>query len=444
MNAGQHYGYVPKSQKHNRRVIHLEVGSFDLGDLQSLARRIPADRLSVLDARGPRAGRAGERLQAGEVYIAVMKQTNAEGRADLEALGVDILGSLRNNAYYFRLGNAESAALEVSSDIDVITRVHPAFKRSPLLGNVPLSTRARANSSTYFLTINLFPGASPGAVADLVRRHGRVRGASDGRSDGLRIHADVNAGALPRLTRMEEVRNIGDRFDFVALANIVPSMLMTGWYNGGRRPLTDVGVDGSSQFVAVTDDGISLDSAAFAHSLTQADTDPSNDPVDLTLSVQPDVGETHRKVESYERLDDIDQCVSGLECPGPSPGMGDFRSCDSFASGNRTHGQAVAALIAGNPSDGPDGLGIRRDDISFLVSSRLEYDETNIPLDGVARAARLIFQDAHVTTESSICYQPGESNADGIAPGNLISLMERAAFRTDIPGAPVPGPGAPS
>ena len=55
MNAGRHYGHVPKSERMNRRVIHLEVGSFDLGNLQSLARRIPADRLSVLNARGPRS-----------------------------------------------------------------------------------------------------------------------------------------------------------------------------------------------------------------------------------------------------------------------------------------------------------------------------------------------------------------------------------------------------
>ncbi len=443
LKFGQHYGQVPGSQRRNKGVIHLEVGSFNLENLQNLARRIPADRLHVLDARGPEAGPAGARLKAGQVFIAVMEKRGAQGRGHLEQLKVKILGAVPNNAYLIRVPKGRSAAVEASTDILAITPYHPAFVPGPLVGRVPLRSQAMAASSTYYLTISLFPGASPEPVLDVVRNHGRVRGASDGGSDGLRIYADVNRGALQRLSQLTQVRSFGDRFDrsFVALANVVSPMLMTGYYNEGRLPLHDVGVDGSSQFVAVTDDGISLDSAPFAHSLTQADTNPGNDPIDPNANVQPDVGEGHRKVEVYERLNDIPQCVSGLPCTGPAPGAGDFRSCDAFLSGGRTHGQAVAALIAGNPSDGPQGLGIRRDDINFFETNVIEYDETNIPLDGVARGARLIFQDAQVTSESSICYVPGESNADGITPGNLISLMERAAFRTDRDDAADPALG---
>jgi hypothetical protein len=173
------------------------------------------------------------------------------------------------------------------------------------------------------------------------------------------------------------------------------------------------------QYVYVADNGASLDAAGLSHSASQpcsgaldGQCDPSpavcvagstfvavgtpcpggdgvcgpGAPNGLCrVSSLSDVGGSHRKVESYTtgRLTD-------------ATSSGDLTGCDSANSGGGTHGNTVANIVLGNPSRGVEGLGITRDDTDQIGNG--EEDEKNLPLDGIARGARLVFQDIAVSS----------------------------------------------
>ncbi|MEE9218281.1 MAG: hypothetical protein V3U98_04360, partial [Acidobacteriota bacterium] len=454
---GHFYGQADRGRLHRPDVIFTQAGSFSLS---SLSQRLPKELLGSLDARRPSRDGGGTSLVPSKVYIAQPQKTGAAGRAQLEALGVEVLRRIGNNVFTIRIPRERISQVQSSSNLVALHDLHPFMRVGALVGRLGQPRKSVADASMYYLTVVLQKGAQAGPVMSVLRAHNaKIRSSYEGYGVGLRIEVDAPAnrgrGLFEKLKRMDEVQLFTDRFTgYIPLASVVPSMLMTGHYSGGRRPLYDAGVDGSTQLVAVTDDGMSLDTFSMAHAefdaqgvvpgSVQPDLDDTNDGPG---NIPPDVGPLHRKVEVYARVDDLPGCVVG-PCVG-SVGTGDFRSCDAFLSGGRTHGQAVATLIAGNPSEGPQGLGITRDDFNQGIAGEDDFHETNIPLDGVARGARIIFQDAGLTTDATICYRVGESDVDLeldasgpggsiITSGNLINLMEHAGFRTDLPDS-VPG-----
>ena len=465
LNYGKHYGQVSSGELSNPGVIRTHVGSFRMNDRGSLLKRgVPVELIASLDA-DPSAA-PGRSASSSRVYLVQPRLKKAAGRALLEGLGVEILGFVPNNAYRIRMSRDQLARVRGSSDVTAVDLWHPFLRRGALVGQMALPNKRLAAAEAYYLLVVLQEGADPEPIINKMRSRGAlIRNVYLGYGDGLRIVTDIPVqarGLLKQLERMDAVKMFGDRMGaagFAALASVIPPQLMTGHYNSGRTPLFGAGVDGGGdpsrnilpQFVAVTDDGLSLDTFSMAHALFDAegnvvpgsvtpDLNPSNDgPGDIA----PDVGEGHRKVEAYIRVQDLAVCVAGLPCDGPPVGTGDFRTCDATVSGRYTHGHTVAALLAGNPSNGPRGLGITRDDFDVENGpfTAPVFEEPNLPLDGVARGARILFQDAGVTSEASICYQRGESDVDlntisggpgVVVSGNLINLMEQAAFRTDL------------
>jgi len=203
------------------------------------------------------------------------------------------------------------------------------------------------------------------------------------------------------------------------------------------------------QFIYVADNGISLDAAGLSHSAANPCSDGDGDCdgellcvagaaanvggacVDdagcggtvgaCTLSRLSDVGGVHRKVESYTtgRLTD-------------ATSSGDLTGCDSANSGGGTHGNTVANIALGNPSRGVEGLGITRDDTDQIGSG--EEDEKNLPLDGIARGARLIFQDIAVSSvgANTPCNIAPNTNGPGgatfpdqnnVSPGSIAQRL---------------------
>ncbi|MEE9231560.1 MAG: hypothetical protein V3U86_12730, partial [Acidobacteriota bacterium] len=476
--AGRRFPSVPQDQMRKPSVVHTRAGSFDLLALSS---HIPAELLGSSGSRGA-AGASVRQLEPGTVYLVLPSETGAAGRSQVKRHGLKILDFLMNNTYAVRLPSGNVRGMQVPADFKAVVPYPPAFHRGLKVGMVPLTNRAAASSSWYFLTLVLWEEESPEPLVDMLARDGGViYSVYSGPTDGWRIRfATKSRGMLQRLERHQSVRFFEDtsaQFGFSPMASVIPSVLMMGYTNQGQRPLYDAGVDGGGdpsrnilpQFVAITDDGLSLDSSPFAHSLNAPDLDPTNDsgpafcinnpamtcstnsdcPTDdFCKGVEPDVGPTHRKVETYIPIQDLPACVAGpcvapIADPGAAvPTGGDFRTCDSFLSGNRTHGQIVAHLLAGNPTEGPQGLGIRRDDRLVANTPGLrEIGEPNVGLDGVARGARVIFQDAGLTTDAIQCYLNDNTDVDlhtfnpspgVIASGNLINLMEQAAFRTDL------------
>src|SRR5262249_48871715 len=147
------------------------------------------------------------------------------------------------------------------------------------------------------------------------------------------------------------------------------------------------------QFLGVADNGLTLDSPAFANDNTHP---CLTGPCVAGAGGLTGVGPTHRKVEVYTKGNDVpdDGTIDGAKSNG------DFLTCDSIRSGGHTHGTVATGGAAGNPSNGPLGLGRLYGDVdaidqfgSFFNDSR----ESGLSLDGQAPGARVIFEDIAIT-----------------------------------------------
>src|SRR5262249_838764 len=111
----------------------------------------------------------------------------------------------------------------------------------------------------------------------------------------------------------------------------------------------------------------------------------------------------HRKIASYQLI--------GTHGPGSQLG----ETCDGLLYGSNTHGNVVAGIIAGQPST----LG------AFATVTPLPgYIRTNINMDGIARGARLVVQDAGNETDCPVAELI--EHGGNIGPGDLTDRMTAA------------------
>ncbi|MBI1951862.1 MAG: S8 family serine peptidase, partial [Acidobacteria bacterium] len=292
-----------------------------------------------------------------------------------------VLGALPERAFLVRARDA--AGLERLAGLPFVEAMmpyHPGFKIDRTLGRTPLIQRSRAQSTRLELMVAAWPGAGPDEIAEMRRDLEALAGSravSDYSGDGrvLRVEAEAAmVGAIAAIDAAGAVQEIPEYF----LSNSEgASLAMTGSVEDtlGARPYHDIGIDGGGidtnadgkrindgsdavppQIVAVTDNGLSYDSAQFSETATQP-----------TTLLAP-VGSRHRKVHAIQAILD----------------NGD--TCDGALYGSGTHGNVVAGAIAGWPS----GVGV------FVSKSILTGRPliTGINLDGIARGARIIMQDA--------------------------------------------------
>src|SRR5207247_7995864 len=140
------------------------------------------------------------------------------------------------------------------------------------------------------------------------------------------------------------------------------------------------------QIVAVTDNGLSLDSAQFSQNATQ-----------VTDGTHP-VGSAHRKVQAIQPIAD----------------NGD--TCDGVLFGSGTHGNVVSGAIAGSPSE-----------VGVFASKTILNGRpliTGINMDGVARGARILMQDA--AGPSRCLYNELIELGGNVTPGNLATRLKQA------------------
>src|SRR3989449_585974 len=162
-------------------------------------------------------------------------------------------------------------------------------------------------------------------------------------------------------------------------AQCAPGLCRLQRLNNGTAPVPP-------QIVAVTDNGLSVDSAQFSQTATQ------------TTDLSHPVGPAHRKVHVIQAVAD------------------DGSTCDGVLFGSGTHGNVVAGAIAGWPS----GVGV------FASKSILNGRPliTGINLDGVARGARILMQD---TAPPSRCLINELIERGGnVTPGNLATRLRTA------------------
>jgi len=449
LRIGVKLGDLTRAQMTRDKAIILPNGAFDLdnGSLHSQLAANPRVRrdLIIADSDAGSIGRDPARFsRAGGPgpFIAVLRREALRGPDALSTLSafgkkVRVIDNIPNNAFLVDVKSFDEY-LALASDPSVVhlEAYQPAMRISDKLGYEAYPSRKAAEETTYRLRVDMLPGWNAHEFDALVRRlGGSIIYAYD---DSLLVNG-LAPDEVYELARHKSVRFASAIQAFYPLTTTTPGVIQAGHYLNNLTPFFGLGVDGSTQFVAVTDDGMSMDSTPFAQSLTQPDCIPSNDG---DVLARPDVGTCHRKVESYRTVREIEISVGRTGTGGsPAPGDGDFLSCDALEQGHSTHGQIVSALAVGNPSSGPQGLGITRDNIF----TNQGFWQNDIPFDGVARGARLIFQDGHNTPTTSVaCFSFGDTDVNagstntnsvgGIPFGLLRALLHEAAFRLDLPG----------
>ncbi|MFQ5877165.1 MAG: thrombospondin type 3 repeat-containing protein [Acidobacteriota bacterium] len=290
-------------------------------------------------------------------------------------------------------------ALAGNPNIRFSEAMQPAGKIAPWTGRKPLIQAARAVDPNLLLDVTVVRGTEKGARRQLLDIPGVqdvVRNKFE--SSTFQVKADYRAvAAIARIpnvvwvqeslefmlhnaegTLITQVGNVENTFEIRAFD---VAGVDGGGIAGPNGRINDGTAEVPPQIVAVTDNGISFDQPGFS----QTDTQPQT----LTNPIGP----SHRKVHAIHNIDD--------------PALA---TCDAALSGAGTHGNLVASAVAAYPTQ----LG--------FFASRTGIGGTGQPrdvnLDGVARGARIIMQDA---ADASRCTVNALVEKGGnISPGNLL------------------------
>ena len=287
--------------------------------------------------------------------------------------------------------------------------MEPFQKLDTLLGVLPRISRQEAANPDLQATVAIVPGLDG---SELRRRIEAIPGVSEVtpyQFESNVYHLRVRYDAVRDLARLDEVVALAPvPDDMLANAENVPTVQAGSAEDAGfQRPFDLAGVDGGGidtngdgmrindgtdavppQIVTIVDNGISIDTPSFAQTGTQ--TAPGGFPI----------GFRHRKVHSVQIV-------------GPS---GDGATCDAPLSGGSTHGNVVASVIAAYPSY--LGVYASRSGIGGATAPR----DANI--DGVARGARIIMEDAAGAAQCTI--NTLVERGGNVSPGSLLDRMNFA------------------
>lgn len=248
-------------------------------------------------------------------------------RAAIESAGGRVVSYLAERTYLVRL--PAGATLAARGPLAWIGEYQPAYALAPALRTLPEAT------TSIDVDVLLFPDA---ALDDVIARlpAGSVVLAISANSTNRLLRARVPGAAIAALAAVDGVRWI-EPFARPRMANQQVQWTVQGGVSE-QRPLWAQGLDGSGQFVGITDTGIHV-----THPMFEDPSIPIVDFADLP---------GHRKVVAYYKGSN-----------NPNVTFGDHSAAEF-------HGTHVAATIAGND----DGLGTST-------------------LDGVAPDARIFLQD---------------------------------------------------
>jgi subtilase family protein/thrombospondin type 3 repeat protein len=362
--------------------VATPLGRVDLKDPRAFEDLPPGLRRAATHVRQGRGG-----LAPGANIV----QVSAEAIHDLGLQAIErelgqagrVVGVLPERAFIVRAKGR--AGLDHLADLPFVEGMmpyHPGLKIDRNVGRTPMIQKSRALSDTLQMIVAAWPGASREELAALRRQVESIVGAravSDYSGDGTMLRIETPASRVARIAALEEAAALNEESEWMLSNAEGPSTIMTGSVEDtlGARPYHDAGIDGGGldanglpsgrrvndgtvqvppQIVAVTDNGLSYDSVQFSQTATQE-----------TTTAAP-IGPAHRKVQAIQTVVD-----SGF-------------TCDSALHGGGTHGNVVAGAIAGWPS----GVGAYASK-SYLIGNPVV---TGINLDGVARGARIIMQDA--------------------------------------------------
>jgi hypothetical protein len=318
-----------------------------------------------------------------------------------------ILGSLPAGALLVQVRAEELHGLRGLPGIARTRAVEPYMKIDPALGTLPRLSPHEAANPALHATVTIVPGLDG---EETRRRIEAIPGVSEVvayTSEGAGYELRIDYRSVDRLTRLDEVMAIAPVLDFVlANAEIVPTVQAGSAEDASfERPFDRAGVDGGGidtngdgmrlndgtdgvppQIVTITDNGISIDTPSFSQTATE------------TTKVLIPIGAAHRKIHAIQNVTD-----SGTSCDGP-------------LSGSSTHGHIVASVIAAYPSQ--FGVYATRGGIGGPTEPR------SANLDGVARGARIIVQDAGTTAQCTI--NSVVERGGNVSPGSLLDRLNAA------------------
>ncbi len=425
-------------------------------------------------AEALRASLDGPPRRKGSYFIAQLREeairgkTTAQVRRILGDLGVQVIEFIPNNAYLLRVPPRSRGRLHSSPHFQYVDAYHPAFKIDPRTGIQALLSPERAARADLDLIVRLHPGEESGEVEEEILGLGGTITERQAFRDRIILGVRVDKHSIFPIARLEEVARILEKPDYVGLTLVTSiqtemGRLLDPRIEGGLvRPFIEEGIDGGGeyasagnpiptcppfdpnvgtvdpscyhvppQFIGLVDDGIDLDAAPLAHSTTTPCAPPGANCSSLSTGVG--VGSQHRKVELYvsSRDHNHDGTLEDVTAEG------DFLSCSTIESGGDSHGQAVAATMLGNPSEGQFGLRFRFDDTDAsnqFFAYFNDENESGVPMDGQASGARLLFIDATGVGVPLVGPPPCATNyLSDVDPGAaLIDEVETLVYRRDL------------
>ncbi|MGH9868951.1 MAG: S8 family serine peptidase, partial [Candidatus Polarisedimenticolia bacterium] len=455
------YGQVKRSELGSSDVLLLpnDKGSIHVGKSR-VRENLPAD-LKIVN----QPGRRGYYIV--QVTPGVAAQGSLAMRQAVESRGGRIIDYIPNNAWLVGIDHKDRRNFDNPGVFQFVTGYQASDKIHPTVGTRPRLNPEYATSDTFELVVRVMEGEDAADVANEVERLGGTVRLTQEVAGSQFVSASLHNDKVVELARHPAIRAINETPDLV-LMNLTTSqqteigrMLDNREFGAVLMPFRDAGVDGGGtytgpavnfkaagvagtpiafssdlanfsvapQFLGIVDNGLTMDSPAFAHDNANPCLGAGSSCVGGAGGLN--VGQNHRKVEVYTKASDVD---NDLVANDPTA-AGDFSTCDAISSGGDTHGTVAANGAVGNPGDGPFGLGRKYDDIDSLdlfTQFFNDSNETNLSLDGQAPGSRVIFIDAANTplTSPPSCAINFLSDVDaGDVPA---ARLEDMAFRRDL------------
>lgn len=262
-----------------------------------------------------------------------------EKKATLAEAGAKIYGFHQVNTFLVRA--QDPSALASLPGVLWAGPYHPAYRIEPALGKAPTADPVKARNQRISVRVRLFEADEKGVVVERLQALGaEIDWTATHEPSDLpgRVYFTAATPTILEAARMDEVLWVEEVSTEAFPLNAETQYVVQSGSLAGGRPFWDAGVDGSTQIVSVADSGMDVDTILLSDTETDAGTP----------------GPGHRKVQAYTPW-----------------GGGDYTTCGATGY---THGTNTSQCAVGNRSD-------------FGLSDTF---------DGVARGARIVFQDIGV------------------------------------------------
>jgi hypothetical protein len=395
--------------------IETPLGFVDPASIRDLRSRAP--QLAGGAGKALSGGRRGE-LSGGfnaiQISEAALQRRGADGiAADLAAMGVKVHQLMQTRSMLVEVPRSAADALAAADFVEAAMPWDAVFRVDPALGRSPMIERARAQRDALRVIATYFDGSDARAARQELEAIAGAGNVEPYSISGVSFRVTVPSAKVAAIARQDRVRYVYEEPEYLLMNAEIPTVAMVGSVKDAlpfQKPYHDAGIDGGGidtnldgqrinngtdtvppQIVAVTDNGISYDSVQFAQTATQ--------PVTGTNPIGP----SHRKVHSIQDVAD------------PS-----LSSCDGTLSGSGTHGNVVAGVVAGDGST----LGAFYTIHAANVLRRVD----NIQMDGLARGARILMQDA--APPSACTLNDLTERGGNVSPGSLATRLQLAICPT--------------